>query len=111
MGARLRSQVQARFGQVEATSFPDSMITTMTGKNQITIPAEIVLKAGLRPGTRLDWRPTERKNVLEVRTLPDAVSVAEALRGRGKAKRRKGGSVVARLVSEREGEDRGWGTR
>ena len=54
---------------------------------------------------RLDWRPTDRKNVLEVRILPDAGSLAEALRGRGKALHRKGGSAVARLVREREGED------
>ena len=83
----------------------------MTGKNQITVPAEIVSKAGLKPGTRMDWRPTERKNILEVRILPDAGSLAEALRGRGKAAGRKGGSAVARLVREREGEDRGAGTR
>jgi len=83
----------------------------MTGKNQITVPAEIVARAGLKPGTRLDWRPTERKNVLEVRILPDAASLAGALRGRGKASQRKSGSAVARLVREREGEDRGRAAR
>ena len=87
------------------------MITTITGKNQVTVPAEIVSKAGLKPGTRLDWRSTDRKNVLEVRILPDTASLAESLRGRGKVTRQQGGSAVRRLVREREGEDRARGSR
>ena len=46
------------------------MITRITGKNQVTIPAEIARKEGVRPGTRLDWRSTDREHVLEVHVLP-----------------------------------------
>ncbi len=83
------------------------MITTVTGKNQVTIPAEIAGKAGLKPGSRLEWRLTHRKDVLEVRVLPDQAAVAQALRGRGKKSQKNRGSPVDRLIAERSHEDRG----
>ncbi len=83
------------------------MITTITGKNQVTVPAEVVEKAGLKPGTRLEWRLTAEAGVLEVRVLPDAASVAQALRGAGKRMLHQGGSPVARLVTERSKDDTG----
>ena len=81
------------------------MITRITGKNQVTVPAEIVGKAGLRAGTRLDWRTTDREGVLEVRVLPDQLTIAAGLRGRGKKFRRQDGSAVDRLHGEREQEE------
>jgi bifunctional DNA-binding transcriptional regulator/antitoxin component of YhaV-PrlF toxin-antitoxin module len=78
----------------------------MTGKNQVTVPAELARKEGLRPGTRLEWRSTEREHVLEVRILPDPAQIAASLRGRGNAGRRLSGSAVDRLVHERKNEDR-----
>jgi hypothetical protein len=81
------------------------MITRITGKNQVTVPAEIVGKAGLRNGTRLDWRMTEKVDVLEVRVLPDLPSLAAGLRGRGRLFEKMGGSPVDRLHRERERED------
>ena len=81
------------------------MITTITGKNQVTIPAELARREGLRPGTRLEWRATERPHILEVRVLPDAASLAASLRGRGNRARRHPGSAVDRLVRERQDED------
>ncbi len=79
------------------------MITTLTGKHQVTVPAEIVSKAGMKPGTHLEWRTTNRKNILEVRVLPDAASLARSIQGRGKA--RRGGSAVTRLIEERRREN------
>lgn len=35
------------------------MITTITGKNQVTVPASIVSQYNMRAGTRLDWEPGE----------------------------------------------------
>ena len=82
------------------------MITTITGKNQVTIPAELARKEGMRPGTRLEWRTTDRPHVLEVRVLPDPASLASSLRGRGNSARRHPGSAVDRLVQQRRVEDR-----
>jgi bifunctional DNA-binding transcriptional regulator/antitoxin component of YhaV-PrlF toxin-antitoxin module len=84
-----------------------SVITRITGKNQVTVPAEIVRKARLSHGTRLEWRLTDREDVLEVRVLPDQSSLAHALRGRGRKSLRKRGSAVDRLIAERRRENSG----
>ena len=82
------------------------MITRMTGKNQVTVPAEIARKEGMRPGTRLEWRATDREHVLEVLVLPDRQSLAAHLRGRGNTHRRRSGSAVRWLIAERDLEAR-----
>ncbi|MBN1834600.1 MAG: AbrB/MazE/SpoVT family DNA-binding domain-containing protein [Spirochaetales bacterium] len=82
------------------------MITTVTGKNQVTIPAELARQEAMRPGTRLDWRATSRPHVLEVTVLPDPASLASSLRGRGERARRQPGSPVDRLVQQRQEQDR-----
>jgi hypothetical protein len=71
----------------------------------VTVHAEIVGKAGLKTGTRLDWRTTDREGVLEVHVLPDKATLAAGLRGRGKSVRRLNGSSVDRLHREREQEE------
>ena len=83
------------------------MITRITGKNQVTVPAAVVEEAGLKPGTRLEWRLTKRVGVLEVRVLPDPASLSQALRGAGKPSLTKAGSPVGRLVAERSREESG----
>ncbi len=83
----------------------------MTGKNQVTVPAEVVEKAGLKPGTRLQWRVTEQADILEVRVLPDLGSYAQALRGAGRHALKRPGSPVERLVEERSREDPGRSSR
>jgi bifunctional DNA-binding transcriptional regulator/antitoxin component of YhaV-PrlF toxin-antitoxin module len=87
------------------------MITTMTGKNQVTVPAAIVAEAGLGPGTRLDWEVAE-EGVLVVRVLPDRATLASRLRGSGRRDRRRArASAVDGLVRERAREDRPTGRR
>ena len=82
------------------------VISRMTRKNQVTIPAEIVRRAGLKPGSRLDWRLTDREGVLEVVVLPDRASLAASLRGRGnRRKTTLEGSAVERLHQERREEE------
>lgn len=72
----------------------------------MTVPAALARRAGMRPGTRLDWRATDDVHTLEVKVLPDPASLASTLRGRGNAARRLRGSAVDRLVRERLDEDR-----
>jgi bifunctional DNA-binding transcriptional regulator/antitoxin component of YhaV-PrlF toxin-antitoxin module len=85
--------------------YTNSVITRITGKNQVTVPAVIVEKAGLKAGTRLDWRTTDREGVLEVHVIPDNITLAAALRGRGSRFKRRDGSVVDRLHGERDLEE------
>jgi bifunctional DNA-binding transcriptional regulator/antitoxin component of YhaV-PrlF toxin-antitoxin module len=77
----------------------------MTGKNQVTVPAEIAAKAGMKSGTRLDWRMTDREGILEVHILPSQAALASGLMGRGNSFKRAAGSPVSRLLAEREQEE------
>ena len=52
------------------------MITTVTGKNQITIPAELARELDIAPGTRLDWAKGET-GVLIVKVIPNRAIVRE----------------------------------
>ena len=82
------------------------MITTITGKNQVTVPAGIVTKAHMHPGTRLDWELADDESTIRVRVLPDRATLASQLRGSGRKHKRRGASAVRNLVREREKEDR-----
>ena len=82
-------------------SFP--MITTVTKKNMVTIPAGIARKFSIKPGYRLEWLPSKGKDEVLVRIIPDRAILAKRLLGSGKkySPRRNG---VAGLVAEREAE-------
>ena len=82
------------------------MITTVTGKNQVTVPAKLAAAEGIEPGTRFAWSFTEREHVLEVRVLKRVSEVAAELRGRGARYRNRPGSAVDALLREREREER-----
>ena len=77
------------------------MITKVTGKNQVTVPARIAAIEGIKAGTRLQWLRTKEEHVLEVRVLPDQASLAPETRGRGSAYKRGDSDAVANLVRER----------
>lgn len=81
------------------------MITTVTGKNMVTIPAEIGHALGIRPGWRLDWRRGRRGDELVVRVIPDRAELARRLQGEGKALAVAGRDLVAELDDERARED------
>jgi AbrB family looped-hinge helix DNA binding protein len=83
------------------------MITKVTGKNQVTVPAEIAAKERVKPGTRLDWQLTDEEHTILVRVLPDRGTMASGLRGRGRRHKKRGPRAVANLGREREREDRG----
>lgn len=60
------------------------MTTTLTGHNQITIPAKLAKRFSLKPGTRIEWMEGGAPDQIICRILPDARSLAEGLRGGGK---------------------------
>lgn len=59
------------------------MITTVTGKHQVTIPAKLATALGIVPGSKLDWAPGEEPGSLRVRVIPDRRTLANALFGAG----------------------------
>ena len=82
------------------------MITKVTGKNQVTVPAEIAAKKRIHPGTRLDWQLTDEEHVIIVQILPDQGTLASELQGRGRSRKKPGSDSVANLIRERKSDDR-----
>src|SRR3984893_5523500 len=80
------------------------MITTVTGKNQITIPAELARELNISPGTRLDWAKGET-GVLIVKIIPNRAELARRLAGRGRRHLREGSNPIRDLVEDRVRED------
>jgi AbrB family looped-hinge helix DNA binding protein len=79
------------------------MITTVTQKNMVTIPAEVGRKFGIKPGWRLDWQPVEGREEILVRVIPDRGELARRLLGAGR-KFSPNRDAVAELVAERSAE-------
>jgi len=46
------------------------MSTTLTGKNQVTIPAAIAREMNLEPGSRLEWLKGDVPGVIIIKVLP-----------------------------------------
>ena len=79
------------------------MITTVTRKNRIAIPAEVCRKLGIRPGWKLDWQPVEGKDEILVKVIPNRNVLARELCGLG-ANLAPERDLTAELDLEREQE-------
>ena len=80
------------------------MITTLTGKNQITLPAEIVRTLGLTPGAQLAWRIGEDGTLIAT-PQPSRSQRAAVLYGAGRSYLRPDADPVADLIAERVQDD------
>jgi AbrB family looped-hinge helix DNA binding protein len=80
------------------------MITTVTGKNQITIPAKLARELDIAPGTRLDWAKGD-EGILIVKIIPNRAELARRLAGRGRRHLRQGSNPIQDLVEDRARED------
>lgn len=79
------------------------MITTVTGKNQITLPAKLARQLDIKPGTRLQWEVGE-DGVLLLRPLPSRGELARRAAGMGRSWLKRGGSAVGELIEERSSD-------
>jgi bifunctional DNA-binding transcriptional regulator/antitoxin component of YhaV-PrlF toxin-antitoxin module len=79
------------------------MTTTLTGQNQITIPAKLAKRYSLKPGSRLEWKPGRSGDEIICRVLPEPALLASELRGAGK-KYLKEGSRHPLEILEQERE-------
>ena len=82
------------------------MITTVTGKNQVTIPAKLAKELGIKPGNRLDWQHSKEKDMVRVKILPARQAMVMSLMGAGKKFLKKGEDPIAELVKQRKEEDK-----
>lgn len=76
------------------------MITKVTGKNQVTIPARIARMLDIQPGTRLNWEIGEDGTLL-VHVLPRRGQLAREAAGMGNAWLLPGSDPIADLIEER----------
>jgi bifunctional DNA-binding transcriptional regulator/antitoxin component of YhaV-PrlF toxin-antitoxin module len=81
----------------------NSMITTVTQKNMVTIPVEVARVFGIQPGWKLDWQAVPGTDEIRVRVIPDRAELARRLLGAGK-KYSPARDGVAELIAERETE-------
>jgi AbrB family looped-hinge helix DNA binding protein len=80
------------------------MTTTVTGKNQITIPAAIAARMNIVQGSRLFWKTGRKADRLVVHVLPGRAALARKLMGAG-ARHAKGRKAVEELVAARTQDD------
>jgi AbrB family looped-hinge helix DNA binding protein len=81
------------------------MTTTVTGRNQITIPAALVDRMGLKPGTRIEWLPGEESDEFVCRVVPDPAQLAAKLRGAGRVYLKTGARHPIDTLVEERSED------
>jgi AbrB family looped-hinge helix DNA binding protein len=79
------------------------MITTVTRKNTIAIPAELGRRFGIKPGYKFMWEAVEGKAEIHVRVIPDRGALARRLCGAGRRFSPQRSSVEE-LIAERETE-------
>jgi bifunctional DNA-binding transcriptional regulator/antitoxin component of YhaV-PrlF toxin-antitoxin module len=82
------------------------MTTTLTGKNQITVPAGITRKLGLRTGAQFDWAVSDQPNQIVITIRPTRQQLLERVRAIGRKYNKRGQNPTADLIREREEDDR-----
>ena len=81
-----------------------AIISTVTGKNQITIPAAIARELELEPGMQVEWELGEGRAVI-VRRLESRYEKVKRLEGILRPYLKSGDDPIAELIRERIEED------
>lgn len=80
------------------------MITTVTEKNQVTIPTQLADEMGIESGTRIEWI-IKGEGILIAQVLPSRGQLARKARGMGKSWLREGEDPIAELIADRAADD------
>ena len=81
------------------------MTTTLTGKNQVTVPASIAQQLGLIPGAQLDWAVGNRPDKIIITIKPSRKQLLEEVQAIGRKFQKPGRNPVADLIRERVLDD------
>ncbi len=82
------------------------MTTTLTGKNQITVPAEITQKLGLTTGAQFEWAVGHRPDRIIITIKPTRKQLLARVRAIGRRFNKRGQDPIADVIREREEDDR-----
>jgi bifunctional DNA-binding transcriptional regulator/antitoxin component of YhaV-PrlF toxin-antitoxin module len=81
------------------------MTTTLTGKNQITVPAEITQKLGLAVGAQFEWALGDQPNKITITIKPTRKQLLQRVRELGRKAKRPAVDEVAEFAKWREEDD------
>ena len=81
------------------------MTTTLTGKNQITVPAEITRRLGLVAGARFEWALGDQPNRITITVKPTRQQMLERIRELGRQWKKPGQDPIGDLIRERVRDD------
>ncbi len=81
------------------------MRTSLTGKNQVTVPAAIASKLKLEPGTQFDWSIGDTPNTIVIHIQPSRAAILARLREIGLKSRENEPNSIANLIAERLADD------
>ena len=102
-----RGAIQAAGGQVpECFVEIKAMKSSLTSKNQVTVPAAIAAKLKLEPGARFDWSIGDDPNTIIIRVQPSRRAMLARLRELGLKSRGNEPDSVAQLIAERAADEK-----
>jgi bifunctional DNA-binding transcriptional regulator/antitoxin component of YhaV-PrlF toxin-antitoxin module len=81
------------------------MTTTLTGKNQITVPAEITQKLGLTTGSQFDWALGDQPNKIIITIKPTRSQMLERIHKLGRKWKKPGQDPISDLIRARVQDD------
>ncbi len=87
------------------------MVTLVTGKNQVTIPAQLARDHGIETGSRIEWLPGAKHGELRLRVQPGRKVLLRAVRELGDRCAGRGPSALKALAKLREQDDADWEAR
>jgi bifunctional DNA-binding transcriptional regulator/antitoxin component of YhaV-PrlF toxin-antitoxin module len=82
------------------------MTSIVTGKKQVTIPAEVARQVGIERGTRVEWSVRAGRRELVMKVLPSRGELALSVMGIGRKYLKPGDDPIAELIAERIRDDR-----
>jgi bifunctional DNA-binding transcriptional regulator/antitoxin component of YhaV-PrlF toxin-antitoxin module len=80
------------------------MTTTLTGKNQITLPAELVKELGLVTGSKIEWSKGRDGKIIGRKKMTRKEAM-EKLQGLFASARKDGEDITGDLIRQRVRED------
>lgn len=80
------------------------MTTTVTERNEVSIPPDIAREFDIHPGTQLEWAKGG-EGVIAVKPLPSRGELARQLLGAGRRWLQPGADPIGDLLRERERDD------
>ncbi|MBY0502465.1 MAG: AbrB/MazE/SpoVT family DNA-binding domain-containing protein [Bryobacteraceae bacterium] len=76
------------------------MVSTLTGKNQVTVPADMVREMGLEPGNKFEWSRGEKPGTMIIEVKPTVKQLLARAQELGRQLKNR--NLVEELIAERE---------